>query len=659
MSQQNYTKYNLEADDLEERKLFNITGSMVILNENLPDFVYPGYELFYNFFTKSYISDEFKLHHPKMDLNSREYVVSLTKACSDKGLFGIDFYLSDLAEDVTYFTRYHNSYAFLIDFDGTTVMHPLYPRPLATTENYHKVDIKYFETVDGFDAVRTEILSRKFGNMTLNLDNDDDGYINKTITFSWSHADNFYIVVIVTIDNSQKKTTKPQIERNPYLSKDERNLLYHRIDLKSPAQFYNLCRHFRQVSTLDNGTFYLSPSAFPSPFTHLRKNQESNENVTINYIQTILAYIKDQSRLLANPGVVKEVRDDVSVLSKVMHYLKGKNLQKYYIRRYITTVNGVMLIYPGCVLDNALEPTRRNWFVKAMEHPGKIVITEPYLDSGGAGYIVTVSHTVFEGKSNALHNANTDIPVAVVSMDVPQNLFYKFMLEASGYCSEVNIKCFLMDDKGYLISHPSILKPVTINNLRRTAEHITHKESYVANDILNHKILVEKRICSNFLNRTIQRYYQFNTSLNGIITNYVPGERTKYHITSISGTNLFIGIVNSSYEDGAFCPCSRVDRLCLNCNRMEQTDCECPCECPLLLNSSSCQKRGEYYKYNDDYNPNEHEIEIPTRVCPVLLEQYVPMPQSSDQDHKLNMMNSCIHINCELYMTQFDCLGKL
>jgi hypothetical protein len=33
-----------------------------------------------------------------------------------------------------------------------------------------------------------------------------------------------------------------------------------------------------------------------------------------------------------------------------------------------------------------------------MEYPGKIILSPPYLDSGGAGYIVTVSHTIYEGK---------------------------------------------------------------------------------------------------------------------------------------------------------------------------------------------------------------------------------------------------------------------
>jgi len=31
-----------------------------------------------------------------------------------------------------------------------------------------------------------------------------------------------------------------------------------------------------------------------------------------------------------------------------------------------------------------------------------------------------------------------------------------------------------------------------------------------------------------------------------------------------------------------FSAMSQVDRMCLNCHRVEQTECECPCECLLL-----------------------------------------------------------------------------
>lgn len=43
-----------------------------------------------------------------------------------------------------------------------------------------------------------------------------------------------------------------------------------------------------------------------------------------------------------------------------------------------------------------------------------------------------------------------------------------------------------MDDKGYLIVHPSLIDPKGKGPAEE--QHITHKESLLANDILNHKV---------------------------------------------------------------------------------------------------------------------------------------------------------------------------
>jgi len=63
-----------------------------------------------------------------------------------------------------------------------------------------------------------------------------------------------------------------------------------------------------------------------------------------------------------------------------------------------------------------------------------------------------------------------------------------------------------MDDRGYLITHPDLIEPN--NNGPPEEKHITHKEPLIANDILNHRGFVRKKVCSSFGDRTVQRYYQ-------------------------------------------------------------------------------------------------------------------------------------------------------
>ena len=40
-----------------------------------------------------------------------------------------------------------------------------------------------------------------------------------------------------------------------------------------------------------------------------------------------------------------------------------------------------MVAYPGLPLDSWYEPTRRSWYLRALEHPGQVVLSSPYLDA--------------------------------------------------------------------------------------------------------------------------------------------------------------------------------------------------------------------------------------------------------------------------------------
>ena len=56
----------------------------------------------------------------------------------------------------------------------------------------------------------------------------------------------------------------------------------------------------------------------------------------------------------------------------------------------------------------------------------------------------------------------------------------------------------------------------------------------------------------------------------------------------IPSSNLFLGIIKEDHRlectsKTIFCPCSTRSRRCLNCERIEQKECECPCECPLYV----------------------------------------------------------------------------
>lgn len=220
----------------------------------------------------------------------------------------------------------------------------------------------------------------------------------------------------------------------------------------------------------------------------------------------------------------------------------------------MSTVSGVLEIFPGMVLDSGFDPKRRMWYGKALEYSDKIILTPPYLDAGGSGYVVTLSQVV----EYSMSNRSTDYVIAVLSMDVTMSYIMRLLLEMFPFCYDATVKCFLMDDKGYLVSHPTLLEATG----KIEQQHLTHKELLVANDILNHGLFVKKKSCANRLEGIMQRYYQFNISLDDVLTNIAYGEHcVRYQVAAVPGTNVFLGVVNVTTQCNllrAFCPCSTV-----------------------------------------------------------------------------------------------------
>lgn len=68
-----------------------------------------------------------------------------------------------------------------------------------------------------------------------------------------------------------------------------------------------------------------------------------------------------------------------------------------------------------------------------------------------------------------------------------------------------------MDDEGYLVAHPGLIDPTGKGPAEQ--RHITHMEPLVANDILNHRHFVRKRLCNRYNDRTVQRYFDVSLAL--------------------------------------------------------------------------------------------------------------------------------------------------
>ncbi|CAH0714212.1 unnamed protein product, partial [Brenthis ino] len=562
---------------------------------------------------------------PVWEATERDFMVSLVYPMPN-GIIGLDLYWSDLAEDVIYFKGMnHKKRAFVMDFSGKILMHTYFPRPESAIDKIKFTTLEAVENIYNIHIIKEKFFKMPSGNFTINNQNTSE-----TITYSWKWVQELYIVCIVSEISNSSVLNKTNI----FFTRNSKELLFHRLDL-FPPKSGKICRHFKQIATIDQGTVYLSPSSFQSPFTYLYDMGDGQE--AVSYMQNYLAYLKSVAHgLLSNPGLKNEIQQDVGFLNSILSFYKRQHLHgpfsKYIVRRYAVTENGVLVMFPGTVLEYDYEPVRRPWYTYAIENPGKIILTPPNLDVGGAGYVVTISYAV----------QSPIYPSMVVSMDVTMGFLYKLIIDSLPLCAMPYVKCYIMNNRGYLVSHPGLMDPNSSGPIEQ--QHITHKESMIAIDMLNHKGFVTKRLCSNFYDKTIQRFYDFNTSLPNVLSNVVSGDHcVHYYIASIPGTNAFIGLVNASCSVGAFCPCSMVDRLCLNCNRMEQNECECPCECS-----------SELYECPST-NTSKSKQNIP--LCGMTPEN------NNHKSHYFHNfaenLKSCFDFQCETYVTHSSCLGVL
>ena len=116
--------------------------------------------------------------------------------------------------------------------------------------------------------------------------------------------------------------------------------------------------------------------------------------------------------------------------------------------------SGILEIYPGLVLDSDLDPKRRNWYIEAIQQPERLILTPPYLDAGGAGYVVTLSQIVHEGRSVGLHSSSDPV-LAVMGIDFTLGFLSKMLEDLFPVCGIANIKCFLMNEKGKFFASKS------------------------------------------------------------------------------------------------------------------------------------------------------------------------------------------------------------
>ncbi|KRZ25438.1 VWFA and cache domain-containing protein 1 [Trichinella pseudospiralis] len=552
------------------------------------------------------------------------------------GFVGVEADLAELVAPVVFYSSGDTtSYAFLFSLDGLVVAHPHFlslPTIRAVSMHISMVE-KHFP----FSEWKQSFKTRNHGQI-LQLAKTADGNRTETdIIYYWKAVQGTpYILVI----SSKERVSVERSNRPEFSDVLTRSLAYHRLDLHLSKDF-DLCLHGKMLASTGRTRFdrvglYLAPRSFKEPMKRFLVTESKRT------AQGFWAFVSDVTRLITNPGLQLNIRREICALREMASEWQRLAKEGQYpysvLRRYLATPSGVFLSYPAVLMNQHFDPVQREWFQRAARHPSKVVITGPVVDPSGFGHIVSLSHTVYEGKAAAMHHIGDPV-VAVLGLDVSLTFLFKMLYNHLTVCREIGIDCFLFDDRGYIVAHNNV-HPFGDVIRRQEGLHITHREPFIASEILQNSEFVRKVVCLRFSDRTVQRMYIFNTSFEDVMKN--SDGCLKYQIAVVPQTNVFLAIVNRScHKQSAFCPCSVTDRRCLNCYRSEATECECPCECP--IDSLQCPKI--------DGKPTELPI-CPAAVKDTLLAS--PDMQFFDVNTPLLQ---CKEINCADFKTQASCAG--
>lgn len=148
-------------------------------------------------------------------------------------------------------------------------------------------------------------------------------------------------------------------------------------------------------------------------------NKRQNNNVSITASDYRVPYIFPNT--IWNMTLEQNKTRDLSAnLDPIFISLYRNN--ENFVALYAGYEDGVFRYYPGksTILtdpERTYDPRIRKWYKLAMTYPNRIVITEPYLDFNGLGWMITIARTI--------NNAETGDIIGVAGGDLLLSDIYK------------------------------------------------------------------------------------------------------------------------------------------------------------------------------------------------------------------------------------------
>ncbi|XP_074608634.1 VWFA and cache domain-containing protein 1-like isoform X2 [Acropora palmata] len=563
-----------------------------------------------------------------------------------RGIVGMDILMPDLVSNVQYFKDGTlQSYAFMFQTDnGVALSHPKIQTPETVSKEQNAIHILELEDSKEFKELYDEVVqtalekgehilsktitvlqrSRAAGGVI------GDGIVKEDVDYEYTcqpldTENREYITCIaIKLKESDDKYGSSRI----FDSAGKHPSAYHRLDVLPEAK---TCYHMDTVSYLDRSAVKFSAKAFVNPADYFAE-QERLEAVRLYSKQLFQETRPGGTHDGQEPPIDRNMPIVAILTSYFDRMVWGSGSEKFkrfttrFVRRYVGTYSGVLRVFPAAPLPTTFDHTTRPWFIAAVANDGYTTVTHPYLDPLGAGFVVSISHTVTrEMLDPSLSNDHKIF--AVVGGDLTiSSLGASLSREMGDGCVyKKELRCFLMDTRGYIIYHPDFEEAYNDSSLI-VNKHITATDGEIAQDLIKNGVM-KRQECRNLQIRKLQRFYVVD--IEGEVYSGEHGACDQFTVARIPKTNVFVVKVKSKLclINRESCPC---EGFCVD------EDCECPCTTP--MNYDIC--KAELL--------SGHDIPLCAQPSPPVAPR-PPLPVHPDD------LSQCIKVQCSHHFNELDC----
>lgn len=150
---------------------------------------------------------------------------------------------------------------------------------------------------------------------------------------------------------------------------------------------------------------------------------------------------------------------------------------------YLGTADKMMYLEPKVDLPATFDPTSTSWYKDAVSNDGKVISTNPYVDTDTKKYVVTFAKTVKDNQGNLVGVIGIDVDLELIS-----NMVQNIKLGENGYSA-------VLDSTGIIIAHRD--KELLGKNTKEQPwikNIMDSKESKLTLDVNGEKYLVYKTL---------------------------------------------------------------------------------------------------------------------------------------------------------------------